>query len=356
MRALLTSLYLQMYKRLTVLGILVAWVGLMHGQQGESTEPTLSTQVLFDFARHAIRPDADSALAKFTEQLADQTLDSIRVIAHTDAIGSVAANHRLSRQRAESVRSWLGTHGVDTTLVHLRWKGELDSVAVNTSDDGRQRNRRATIQAFAAERYTEITGSVKDSLDRGIPARIVVHGSAFVDSTRADSAGFFALMVPDSTVLGLDIFHPGYLYTTEMFKSGTRRSRQLNYKPRPIERNVSFDLHRFYFVGNKAVLLPKSEPELHRLLRFMQMNPTVAISIEGHVNFPNQPKCSRDSWEFDLSFRRARLVYMFLVDQGIDPARLTFDGFGNWHMVYPRARVESQMAKNRRVEIRITDY
>ncbi|MDX1479670.1 MAG: OmpA family protein [Saprospiraceae bacterium] len=324
--------------------------------QSGSPRADAVAMVHFDFGKHDLRPDADSVLAAFYARHGQRDWDSVKIVAHTDAIGTLGANEGLSQRRARTIRDWLVQAGVDSALITLDWRGELDSVAVNSDDHGRQLNRRAEIRVFLGQRMSRIEGSVRDSTGRGIPAQIVVHGKAFRDSTTADTAGRFTMLVPDSTVLGLDIFHPGYLYTTEMFKSGTQRSRALHYQPRPIRRDVTFELHRFYFVGNQAVLLKHSEPELVRLLRFMQMNPTVAISIEGHVNFPNRPRVSRDSWEFDLSFRRAKLVYTYLVDQGIDPARLTFDGFGNWHMVYPEARVEAQMAKNRRVEIRITDY
>ncbi|MDX1407921.1 MAG: OmpA family protein [Saprospiraceae bacterium] len=344
-----------MRSSLTLLLLTILWPALADAQVVPRA-PDATLLVHFDFGKHALRSDADSLLNLFHARYRSRSWSSVEIIAHTDAVGTLSANEGLSRRRATVVRDWLVAHGVDSSIISSFWKGELDSVAANVDDAGRQLNRRAELRVFYEEQRTLIEGSVTDSLGVGISARIVVHGKSFRDSTRADSAGRFTMMVPDSTVLGLDIFHPGFLYTTEMFKSGTSRSRKLNYQPRPIRRNVTFELHRFYFVGNQAVLLPQSEPELHRLLRFMEMNPTVSISIEGHVNFPNRPRVSRDSWEFDLSFRRAKLVYTFLTDHGINPDRLTFDGFGNWHMVYPEARVEAQMAKNRRVEIRITDY
>jgi len=46
---------------------------------------------------------------------------------------------------------------------------------------------------------------------------------------------------------------------------------------------------------------------------------------------------------------------MHFVGQKINPQRMSFKGFGNWNMVYPKARTEDQQSKNRRVEIRIVE-
>ena len=85
----------------------------------------------------------------------------------------------------------------------------------------------------------------------------------------------------------------------------------------------------------------------------MRLNDSIHVEIAGHVNFPNRGPVSTDSWEFDLSFRRARMVYQHLVENGIDQDRLLYNGYGNWEMVYPNARLEEHQAANRRVEVRI---
>jgi flagellar motor protein MotB len=81
------------------------------------------------------------------------------------------------------------------------------------------------------------------------------------------------------------------------------------------------------------------------------MNPDAAVEIAGHVNYPNQPPVTKSSWEWDLSVRRARLVYTWLIDNGIDPNRLIYNGYGNHQMRFPNATREEQMSQNRRVEI-----
>ncbi len=75
--------------------------------------------------------------------------------------------------------------------------------------------------------------------------------------------------------------------------------------------------------------------------------------IAGHLNHPNSPRVARNSWNFDLSVRRALLVYNYLIERGIAEDRLSYNGYGNWEMRYPKATSAKETEANRRVEIRI---
>ena len=118
------------------------------------------------------------------------------------------------------------------------------------------------------------------------------------------------------------------------------------------EQGRSMDLPEFFFYGNRYVLLPKSEPQLDNLLKFMQINPGLSIEIEGHVNRPNEPPVAEDSWSFELSVNRAKMVYEHLLENGVEANRVQYKGYGNSRMRYPRARSEGQKSANRREEIR----
>ena len=129
----------------------------------------------------------------------------------------------------------------------------------------------------------------------------------------------------------------------------------LTFELPPVKIGESIDIKNLYFVGNEAILLPPSEPELPKILRFMQINPAAKIEIAGHVNLPNRPACGTSSSHYILSVRRALLVYDYLLKNGISENRVSYKGYGNWEMRYPQARTEEYQAKNRRVEIRVLD-
>jgi len=118
-----------------------------------------------------------------------------------------------------------------------------------------------------------------------------------------------------------------------------------------LEIGQSIKLDNIYFEAGLANILSTSFNALDNLWAFLEKNKTVKIEIQGHVNGPNQPLDI--NYSNNLGYRRAREVYEYLINKGIDKERLSYKGFGNTQMVYPNAIMESEMAKNRRVEIMI---
>lgn len=69
----------------------------------------------------------------------------LTIVGHTDSTGGDAVNEPLSRQRAESVRSYLTARGVDASRVSVVGRGSREPVASNDTDSGRAANRRVEI-------------------------------------------------------------------------------------------------------------------------------------------------------------------------------------------------------------------
>lgn len=113
----------------------------------------LGADVLFDFDRAELRPEADPVLRALLEQVKEKLRKPrFRVEGHTDAKGEEAYNQKLSERRAASVRDWLVRKGgVAPAAIATSGRGESQPVAPNTrpdgSDDpvGRQRNRRVVV-------------------------------------------------------------------------------------------------------------------------------------------------------------------------------------------------------------------
>jgi outer membrane protein OmpA-like peptidoglycan-associated protein len=109
----------------------------------------LPADVLFDFGKAVLRPDATPALQKAAQLLEGYPDAPVRIVGHTDAKGTDAYNDPLSLRRAQSVAAWLKTQGRSATSV--TGAGKRQPVAENArpdgSDDtdGRQRNRRVEI-------------------------------------------------------------------------------------------------------------------------------------------------------------------------------------------------------------------
>jgi outer membrane protein OmpA-like peptidoglycan-associated protein len=115
------------------------------GAQETNLEITvdLPADVLFDFDKSDIRPDAAAALAKLAVIVRAQPKGHTRIEGHTDSKGDDAYNQKLSERRAESVKSWLVTkEGLESSRMTTKGWGEAKPVAPNDTDANRQKNRR----------------------------------------------------------------------------------------------------------------------------------------------------------------------------------------------------------------------
>ena len=127
--------------------------GMALREEGRGLRVTLDADVLFDFDRAELRPEAGPRLQRLMQEVSARIpRPAFRVEGHTDWIGSDAYNLRLSARRAESVRNWLvRAGGVPRSAVSTAGYGESRPVAPNSTPDGRddpegrQRNRRVEL-------------------------------------------------------------------------------------------------------------------------------------------------------------------------------------------------------------------
>ncbi|WP_421753141.1 OmpA family protein [Croceimicrobium sp.] len=110
-----------------------------------------------------------------------------------------------------------------------------------------------------------------------------------------------------------------------------------------LETGTKIRLANLNFVGNQAIPMWHSMDELRELLLVMERNPELELKLHGHVC------CSND---FELSVARARMVYDFLLSQGISKNRLEYQGHGNKQPLFDEVDEKSR-ALNRRVEAEI---
>ncbi|MGD0433348.1 MAG: OmpA family protein [Acetobacteraceae bacterium] len=113
----------------------------------------LNADVLFDFDKSTIKPEAAAALHNVGEIIQQKGNGrAVRIDGYTDGKGSVAYNLNLSDHRAESVKLWLAQkEGITQARMTTRGLGAGSPVAPNTNPDGsdnpdgRQKNRRVEI-------------------------------------------------------------------------------------------------------------------------------------------------------------------------------------------------------------------
>lgn len=101
--------------------------------------------VLFDTAKSDLRPTARERLAKVAGILLSYPDIHVEIDGFTDSTGTLEFNERLSQQRAESVRSYLASQGVNLSSMTTQGFGPSQPIASNDSASGRQQNRRVEL-------------------------------------------------------------------------------------------------------------------------------------------------------------------------------------------------------------------
>lgn len=121
---------------------------------GEGIQVTFPSGLLFDFDSDVVRHDAATNLNSLAKSLSKYDDSNLMIAGHTDAIGSSDYNQGLSDRRAESAARYLASHGVDRHIA-TAGLGEREPVSSNTTEAGRQQNRRIEIAIYASSALQE---------------------------------------------------------------------------------------------------------------------------------------------------------------------------------------------------------
>jgi len=113
---------------------------------------TLAADVLFDFDKSILKNEGKAKLDDLAGKVKAINLEVVIAIGHTDSIGSDAYNQKLSVRRAESVKAYLVSKGIEPNRIYTEGKGEKQPVASNKTKDGRQKNRRVEIEVIGTRK------------------------------------------------------------------------------------------------------------------------------------------------------------------------------------------------------------
>ncbi len=120
----------------------------------EFTTTTLSATALFDFDSANLRAEGRSALRELARELTadDATYSSVLVEGHTCTIGPAAYNQGLSERRAQSVTDYLVGQGIRENDIRTVGYGEDRPTADNSTQAGREANRRVEVTSDVRKR------------------------------------------------------------------------------------------------------------------------------------------------------------------------------------------------------------
>ena len=230
-------------------------------------------------------------------QLGDKKL-LLNINGYADFLSSNSYNKLLSSRRALSVKKYIQSKKLNITSIEIKALGEINSKSQTNLIVGQPNQRRVDVI---------IVNDIKSNNDQTKKQNNISNKK---------------------------------INSTIILKKGERTTLE----------GLSFEPGRHY-------LLPQSRPVLESLLETLLKSEDLKIEIQGHICCKGD---SDDGFDFDsnnnkLSENRAKVVYDFLIKNGIEANRLNFVGFGHTRpKVFPEQNPDDEQA-NRRVEIKVLE-
>jgi OOP family OmpA-OmpF porin len=107
---------------------------------------TYAADAFFDFDRSVLKPEGKAKLDDLASKVGGINLEVVIAVGHTDTIGSASYNQALSNRRAESVKAYLVSKGIESNRIYTEGKGQTQPVADNSTREGRAKNRRVEVE------------------------------------------------------------------------------------------------------------------------------------------------------------------------------------------------------------------
>ena len=172
-----------------------------------------------------------------------------------------------------------------------------------------------------------------------------------ISTVSSDSVtGRYMMVLTEGSQYALYVNRQGYLFESQAFNyTDTVEMRPLHrdIPLKPARTGAATTLSNIFFEHDSYELHGRSITELNKVARFLRQNPGLQVEIAGHTDNTGSPE-----YNMGLSGKRARSVYDFMIEAGVDPERLQYKGYGQTRPKVANTS-ENNKSLNRRIEFRI---
>jgi outer membrane protein OmpA-like peptidoglycan-associated protein/tetratricopeptide (TPR) repeat protein len=235
-------------------------------------EHVILKNIFFDYNSSELRPESERELnALYTLMAYNPTL-KLEIGGHTDSIANDDYNLKLSEERANAVVNYLVNRGISPDRLKAVGYGETQPIASNATPEGRQLNRRTEFV------ITDVKFSKK--------IKALTDSSIAITGMRRNKINFFSGRSSDFTV---EIGHV-------------------------LQENVHFP-HNEY-----KVITDYSKNKIENVINLLNKNPRMKIKIIAYSEDDEIQLVK------DISDRRAKLVYDYMISKGVKKEQLLYEG------------------------------
>jgi outer membrane protein OmpA-like peptidoglycan-associated protein len=284
----------------------------------------------------------DKVAKRSLDSIANRALGkNILIYGYADYLGNEPSNLDLAKGRALNVKDYLLSRKItEQQILICEGIGEVKRDLPKTSE-GYPEDRRVAIFIKRAEQSEPKTIEPKKRATQGIKVSEITEDGELIPIARKSSSETGTQKIEKKGALLVSNSKP-------ILKS---RFEALS----DLKENEVMRIETIHFQPTRHFITKESEPILQELLQTLRDFPRLAINIEGHVCCMkgDGDALDTDTFELKLSENRARFIFQFLIDNGIEANRLGYIGHGKRRPIVPVEETEEDAQRNRRVEIRV---
>jgi OOP family OmpA-OmpF porin len=117
-----------------------------------ASKVTYAADAFFDFDKAVLKPEGKAKLDDLAGKVSGIALEVVIAVGHTDSTGPAGYNQALSNRRAEAVKAYLVSKGIESNRIYTEGKGLTQPVADNATREGRAKNRRVEVEVVGTRK------------------------------------------------------------------------------------------------------------------------------------------------------------------------------------------------------------